>query len=479
MSLRARLLLATLVVASVALAIAGGTTYAALHAFLLRRVEASMDAAAFPIEAALDSGEPVDLALVARLAPGMFVEVRSPTGAVLGFVGALRPGGKAYTPRLPASIPLQADEDEGRGLPGGASVLIVPAAQPGGPSFLVRASPLVGGAELILAAPLSEVTATLTRLLSIEALVVAAALLAAALLGWSLVGVGLKPLAEMERTTRAIAEGEWTRRVPESAPGTEVGRLARAFNVMLDHIEAAFAARDAKEAELRRFVADASHELRTPVAAISAYAELFSRGAAERPADLARVLHGIRSETERMSALVEDLLLLARLDEGRPLRKEPVELVALAAEAAAAARAISTAWHVRLEAKKPVEVLGDPARLRQVLDNLLANVRAHTPEGTTATLTIAEEGEEAVVTCCDDGPGIPAGAAEHVFERFYRADSSRTRRSGGSGLGLAIVAAIVAAHGGRVEAGGGPAGGASFTVRLPLSPDEGGDGSPP
>jgi two-component system OmpR family sensor kinase len=244
---------------------------------------------------------------------------------------------------------------------------------------------------------------------------------------------------------------------------------------MLGHIQGAFASRDATEAELResegrlrQFVADASHELRTPIAAVSAYAELFELGASSRPDDLNRVMSGIRSETARMGHLVEELLLLARLDEGRAIEYQPVELVSLASEAIQAAATINSNWPLRLQAAQPIEIMGDGPRLRQVLDNLLANVRAHTPQGTRATVTVERLGADAVVTVADDGPGLTDAEAKLVFERFYRADQSRSRDRGGSGLGLAIVAAIVNAHHGTVRATSNPAGGATFTITLPL-----------
>jgi two-component system OmpR family sensor kinase len=244
---------------------------------------------------------------------------------------------------------------------------------------------------------------------------------------------------------------------------------------MLGRIQDAFAARDStemalrqSEGRLRRFVADASHELRTPVAAVSAYAELFERGASSRPEDLARVMSGIRGETARMGHLVEDLLLLARLDESRPLDRAPVDVAAVAADAVEAATAVGPDWPLEFQAAGPVVVSGDRSRLRQVFDNLLANVRAHTPPGTETTITVARRGGEAVCEVSDNGPGISAENADRLFERFFRADPSRSRASGGAGLGLSIVAAIVAAHGGRVAATPGPAGGATFTIWLPL-----------
>ena len=304
----------------------------------------------------------------------------------------------------------------------------------------------------------------------------AGALVFALAAGWWLVRLGLRPLEDVERTADSIAAGNLEQRVPGAEQSTEVGRLARALNVMLERIQAAFAARIASEARLkeseqhlRQFVADASHELRTPIAAVSAYAELFERGAAERSDDLPRVMSGIRTETARMDRLVNDLLTLARLDEGVPMEKAPVELVSLASDAVRTATAVGPEWPVRFWAAHPVEVIGDKDRLRQVIDNLLANVRSHTPPGTTTTVRVNQVGDEAEMEVRDTGPGMPAEEARRVFERFYRVDPARSRISGGSGLGLSIVSAIVAAHGGTVAAVSSPGQGLTVTVRIPMS----------
>jgi two-component system, OmpR family, sensor kinase len=247
---------------------------------------------------------------------------------------------------------------------------------------------------------------------------------------------------------------------------------------MLGQIEAAFVERRASEARLRRFVGDASHELRTPVAAIRAYAELFRRGADRHPEDLPRLLRRIESEATRMGVLVDDLLLLTRLEQGRPLDRRPVDLGAVAAEAVEAARAVDPERPLELGIGRTdsVEVLGDQDRLRQVVDNLLANVRAHTPAGVAARVRVWSdaEAEAGVVEVADDGPGLTREQAERVFERFYRADGSRSRvpngssAAGGAGLGLSIVAAIAAAHGGRALVRSTPGDGAVFRVELPL-----------
>ena len=238
---------------------------------------------------------------------------------------------------------------------------------------------------------------------------------------------------------------------------------------MLGQIESAFRAREASERKLRRFVADASHELRTPLAAVRAYAELFTRGAAERPADLARSMNGITRESERMSLLVDDLLLLARLDEGRPLEREPVALEEVVADAVETAQTVEPDRPIELHADQAV-VVGDRDRLRQIVDNLLANVRAHTPPGTPVRVTLSRHNGNAEIAVADSGPGLDEEQAAHVFERFYRTDSSRTRAIGGVGLGRSIVAAVAEAHGGSVSADAGAGQGATFRIELPLRP---------
>ncbi len=475
MTLRDRLLWAAAGVALLAVLATGLITYSAVSSFLYSQVDQTLVAAQGPLRQALLAGRPVSLSVVGRLAPGLFVEVRAPSGSVLGSVEAVTPGGPALAPRLPAHLPL------GRPGPAGMNqglLLTVPAMTSGGPLFRVLVAPLPEGGRLILGYPLSAVTTVLRELEYALIVVAAAALLCAEALGWWLVGIGLRPLKAMERTTTAIASGQLDERVPEGAPASELGHLARSFNVMLDRIQEAFRHRDAVEDRLRRFVADASHELRTPVAAVAAYAELFHRGAEKRPEDLARVMHGIQGETARMTRLVEDLMLLARLDEGRALESQPVELLSLALEAADTSRAVGPSWPVEVIATRPVEAWGDPLRLRQVLDNLLGNVRAHTPPGTRARITVRADDGWAWVDVADNGPGMPPDQMRRVFERFYRADPSRSRHTGGAGLGLAIVDAIVTALGGRVTVGSSAEGGLELSVRLARAPrpDEGGTG---
>jgi len=325
---------------------------------------------------------------------------------------------------------------------------------------------------LVVAVPVSGVAATLERLALIEILVSAAVLGVAGLTAFWLVRVGLRPLDDMAETASAIAEGELSRRVPVAAEDTEVGRLGLALNVMLTRIEAAFLDQRRSEERLRRFVSDAGHELRTPLTSIRGYAELFRRGASDRPEDLARAMRRIEQEATRMGGLVEDLLLLARLDEGRPLETEPVDLCRIVADAVGDAEVVEPDRPFEVSIPdRPVMTIGDEARLRQVVANLLANVRAHTPPGTPAAVRLTATGDgRAVLAVADQGPGMDQATCARVFERFYRADPSRSRTSGGSGLGLSIVAAIVAAHRGRVGVTSTLGVGTCFTVELPLAP---------
>lgn len=255
--------------------------------------------------------------------------------------------------------------------------------------------------------------------------------------------------------------------------------MAVALNSMLGRIEDAFHERDATEQELRmtqlrlrRFVADASHELRSPVAAVSAvsaYAELFELGAKDRPEDLAKVIRGIRSESARMGRLVDELLLLARLDEDAPAAKVALDLGELVDDAVHAATAVAPEWPIAASDGVDTAVIGDAVRLRQVIDNLLLNVRTHTPVGTRTDVSVTHEGGSVVLRVVDHGPGIDAQHLAAVFERFFRADTSRSRASGGTGLGLAIVAAIVHNHGGQIDLSDTAGGGATFTIALPMA----------
>jgi two-component system, OmpR family, sensor kinase len=467
MSLRARLLLGVVVLAAAGLAAADIATYTSLRSFLVDRVDSSLDQEHLAAEQLVGSrGRDDDQGPSLQGIAGDYLQVRKPSGAVVGSVYA--PLFEGETDRLGTpKLPKTAAPAEGASESDDARYLTVPAADGGSWRVRIWTAERVAGYQLLLAQPLTGVTGTLHRLLLIEALATAAVLAGIAGLGLWVVRAGLRPLRSIEVTAAAIAAGDLSRRVERADERTEVGRLGSALNTMLGHIERAFRAREASEAKLRRFVADASHELRTPLAAVRAYAELFDRGAADRPDDLARAMSGIGRESRRMSDLVDDLLLLARLDEGRPLARDPVRLDEVAAEAVETACAVEPERPVRLVAGEVV-VTGDRDRLRQVLDNLLANVRAHTPAGTAAEVRVRAAGDAAVVEVADEGPGLDRDALDHVFERFYRVDPSRARASGGAGLGLAIVAAVAEAHGGSASASSEADGGATFTVSLPL-----------
>ncbi len=474
LSLRARLILGVIALAAVGLGAADVVTYSSLSSFLISRTDSSLEQAHVSAEQAIPNGSrdagsrgPRPQGGNQFFVGGDFVQVRRLNGAVVRTVAARQfPDSDAEpSPRLPKTIDLEQPSD------GQDSVRsLTVAAVSGGERYRVRAS-IEGSAPnyvLIVAAPLHDVDSTLHRLLWIELLVTGLVLAGIAAVGLWVVRLSLRPLDAIGATAAAIAGGELSRRIERADDRTEVGRLGASLNAMLAQIEAAFKAREASERKLRRFVADASHELRTPLAAVRAYAELFTRGAASRPDDLARSMTGISRESERMSLLVDDLLLLARLDEGRPLEREPVALDEVVHEAVETARTLDPERPLEVELE-PAAVIGDRDRLRQIVDNLLANVRAHTAPLTPVRVSIERLNGSVRVTVADRGGGMSADQAAHVFERFYRTDASRTRASGGVGLGLSIVAAVAAAHEGSVGVESVAGEGTSFHVDLPLA----------
>jgi two-component system OmpR family sensor kinase len=341
----------------------------------------------------------------------------------------------------------------------------------------------------------TDVYRTIGRLTSIDMIVSTAILIGLAMIGVAIVRSSLRPLTEIEQTAEAIAAGDLSRRVPEHDPRTEVGRLGRSLNAMLAQVEGAFRARAQSETaargseeKMRQFIADASHELRTPLTTIRGFAELYRQrgGLADNQdaggmprADLDRIMRRLEQEASRMGVLVEDLLLLARMDQQRPLENRPVDLLTLAADAVHDARVTAPGRHIDLGVQPgaaPI-VLGDEVRLRQVVGNLMSNALIHTPEGTPVEVRILPgpapgPGVPGTVQLeiADHGNGLTPGQAAHVFERFYRADQARTREAGGTGLGLAIVSALVTAHSGAVDVRPTPGGGATFRVILPLAP---------
>lgn len=329
----------------------------------------------------------------------------------------------------------------------------------------------------VIGLPLAEVQETMYWLVAVEALVALLAMIIAFVTGRFVILRTLRPLRRVAATAGRVAEipmhaGDVAvaERVPDqdTDPRTEVGQVGAALNRLLGQVDAALTARQASETRLRQFIADASHELRTPLAAIRGYAELGRRSAADASPEMVQVLGRVEAQATRMTGLVEDLLLLARLDAGRPLERTPVDLSALVVEGVGDAYAAGPRHRWRLALPdEPVEVIGDCSRLHQVLANLLANARTHTPTGTTVTVGLSGSEEAAIITVTDDGPGISAGLLPSVFERFARGDSSRSRLAGSTGLGLSIVSAVVTAHGGDVGVRSRP-GETVFSVRLPV-----------
>jgi len=316
---------------------------------------------------------------------------------------------------------------------------------------------LPDGSSLVIALSLDPVAATVHRLLFAMQIAAVAVLLAVVAGGWWLLRLGLRPIAEVTEVADAIAGGNRSRRVSAGGPRTEAGHLARAFNLMLDEQQTI-------DERLRRFVSDASHELRTPVAAIGGFTDLWRLGAIDET-QLGDVMRRIGQEAARMRGLVEDLLLLARLDEGRPLARDSVDLSSLASDAVLDASATHPSRAVTLEASDPIPVLGDEARLRQVVANLLANALVHTEPPAQVTVRAERSGDLAVLSVIDEGAGMNAEDASHAFDRFWRGDTARTRT--GTGLGLAIAHSIVDAHGGRMEIDSRPGTGTTVRVVLP------------
>jgi two-component system OmpR family sensor kinase len=345
-----------------------------------------------------------------------------------------------------------------------------------GPYRVVAVRSRLTGETLVIGLSMENVNATLLRVALIFAVVTAVALAVATTVGIWINRRALAPLTRVVATAGEVAnlpldrgEVQLPVRVsePDANPYTEVGRLGLALNRMLDHISTALSTRQASESRVRQFVADASHELRTPLAAIRGYTELAQRKRDQVPDDVAHAMSRVESEAVRMTHLVEDLLLLARLDSGRPLESEPVDLSRLSADVASDAHVAGPDHQWNLDVPTdPLYVTGDDARLHQVVANLLANARTHTPPGTSVTLSLHAEPDEAVLRVADDGPGIPAELQSEVFERFARGDTSRSRKGGSTGLGLAIASAVVRAHSGRIELRSAP-GWTEFTVRLP------------
>jgi two-component system, OmpR family, sensor kinase len=468
--LRITLVAAVLVLVTLALAITGAAGTLMLRGYLLDRVDSQLyDTAATTRQRVLREGrlptqDPGGYQLATSAA--FYVQYNTLEGSSTSFMRSR--SANQHEPALPT---LDADTANRY-----ADRPFTVRANGSGHAWRVLVTRLPGDAgSITVGTSLDDVDDTVGRLAFLEATIGAAVLVVLAVVGYAMVRSSLRRLAEVEQTAQAIAAGDLTKRVPPGDPNTEVGRLAAAFNRMVAEIETAFRARTASEAEargsearMRRFVADASHELRTPLTAIRGFAELHRQGGR----DLTTVDHlfeRIEHHAKRMGLLVDDLLLLARLDQHRPLEQRPVDLLAVATDAVSDATVTANEHPVRLQTAgtEPAVVLGDEARLRQVLANLLSNAVVHTPPGTEVTVTVATTPDTAELAVTDTGPGLSEQDAARVFERFYRTDPARSRAHGGTGLGLSIVAAIVAAHGGEVRVASAPGAGARFEVTLP------------
>jgi two-component system OmpR family sensor kinase len=488
MSLRARLAL-TVVVITLGVALAGG---AVISLYTRRYLDGHLDdqlralrgpalrdaasrfytGPADPIDGTPRQANVFDLSRA-------YVELRDAENRVI-VTGFLRSADGAARPALPASTPglaqiTPANQPFGQPTafsPPRARIFEVGSTGPGvHTNYRVQLSVSNRNQVLSLVAlPTTERDNTLHRLLLIEALCGIAAAMVVAGGAWWIVGRQLRPLEEIGDIAGHIADGDLSVRVPEGRTGTEVGRLSRSLNGMLTQIESAFEARRSSEESLRRFVADASHELRTPLTSIKGYAELIERNGDMDPNLAGHGVNRIRSEANRMTALVDDLLTLTRLDQGRPLTLETVDLQALARDIAGDAMAGSGQWPVTVAATGPVPVIGDRNQLTQVMANLVGNAMVHTPIGTSIEIMTTTDGDRAHIRVVDHGPGLPSGTETAVFERFWRADPARVRSLGagaGAGLGLSIVRAIVTAHHGTVHAEQTEGGGATFVVELP------------
>jgi two-component system, OmpR family, sensor kinase len=467
LSLRGRLLIGVISLVLIGLLVLNVAIYVSLQKFLIDRVDAEMRAGVDEVATAL--GAPSRGPVQRSAFPvGTVAELLGSDGSPVAIKGVgFGTQSASVLPVLPHTL-----QDSGQ-----LDVAVQPftvKGSDGTTEFRVTdwREGRFGGAVVVLAVPLTEADSTLRGLLESQALISAIVVGGTALLAFLIIQVGLRPLRRMGATAGEIAAGDYSRRVEPANSRTEIGRLGLALNAMLTQIEAAFAERTESERRLRRFIADASHELRTPLTSVRGYSEMLRRGASESPSDAELARRRIEEESMRMSTLVDDMLLIARLDQGRPLESRPVDLQVIARDAAADARVVAPQRDITLNAPDTVIVSGDDTRLRQVVGNLVRNALVHTPRATPVEIAVTTQNGTAQLAVIDHGPGLPAEDREKIFEPFYRADGSRSRDSGGAGLGLSIVSAVVTAHGGRVKVMETSGGGATFEVELPLSKKE-------
>ncbi len=484
MTLRLRLVIALVLLAAAGLVVFGFVTYGFYSRSLYSRLDDQLQAAAPPVESRLRQHAGLESEPGATgtgtgtanangdnrggfgpggpptvVAPETYAELIDSSGTV---VSDIQLSSSSSQPALPATLPTAG--------PDGTYFTVGSTSGSGDWRVYLRPAERTSGGQVLLAVPITEVTDSLDRLLLIETSAAVGLLTLLGIGSWLILRRGLRPLEQMATSSRSIAAGDLSERVSPADGRTEVGQLGLALNTMLDDIEVAFREREATEQRLRQFLADASHELRTPLTSIQGFAELFRLEDEHDHVNLEIILRRIEEESARMKVLVEDLLLLARLDETRPNDRAPVDLAVLAADACSDAVALDRSRPITLNAPNPLVIQGDQDHLRQAITNLVTNAVHHTPPGSNIEVGAEVDDGYAVVTVRDHGPGLDPNGLEHVFDRFWQADNARV--GSGAGLGLAIVAGIASEHGGEATGVNAPGGGACFRLRFPLNAPE-------
>ncbi|MHB9864180.1 sensor histidine kinase [Streptomyces sp. YIM S03343] len=478
--MHARLTIVLAAVLTVTLALSGTVTYLAFAAYLRDRLDTALRDT--PVVLSSNTGRSTDgstdgstdrrvTAEDKDWAPGPRVEpyyrLTSADGTVLRTRAGRDSAGRTFTADLPSVLP-EVSRSDARGGP--AAFLDARSREPSGPRLRAKVSVDTKGRVMVIALPATDNGTLLHRLALVQGCVAAAALLLTSAAASRIVRYRLTPLRRLAHDVESLRPDELATRVPVDMTTREVHDLAAATNVLLQRMHDAFTQEKAAQERLRRFVADASHELRTPVAAVSAYAQLFELGARDRPEDLARSMSGIQRETSRMRDLAEELLTLADAEGATASETQAVDVATVIGQAVDAALAVDPRWPVTTSLGTGAgAVAAEPAQLRRVLDNLIGNVRVHTPEGTSTRVEARQEGTQVVVVVADDGPGLTADERAQMFDRFWRQDPSRSREAGGNGLGLSIVATIVKTWDGHVAASRTPGGGLTVTLVLPAA----------